>query len=128
MALDYRICLAMIIFLLKLLLQSCKSKIIDIGRGKWITKLFIDDGQINVNKLRTYRLYKSDLRTEGYIKFPFSGDRSRILAMFRYGSLPLSIEIGRFPTSKILEEQRTCFSCTGQAENEINSYRMSMKI
>ena len=73
---------------IKSTLQACKSKLIDVDRGKWIVKLFNDNGQINGKKLRTYRLYKSDLQTETYVKLPLSRDHRRILAMFRCGSLP----------------------------------------
>ena len=63
MTLDYRISLLMITFVLKVLYR-CKSKLIDVDRGKWIAKLLNENGQINGNKLRSYRLNQSDLITK----------------------------------------------------------------
>ena len=77
------------------------SVLIDKDKEKWKSNVFNDDGHINDNKLRTYRLYKSDLQTETYVKLPLQRDHCRILAMFRCGNLPLHIEIGRFANPKI---------------------------
>ena len=62
----------------------------------WKMNLFNDEGHPNGNKLRTYRLYKSDLETELYVKLAIQRDHRRIFAMFRCGNLPLNIETGRF--------------------------------
>ena len=51
-----------------------------------------DEGHINGNTLRTYRLYKSDLQTETYIKLLLKRNPRRFLAMFRCGNLPLLLK------------------------------------
>ena len=52
-------------------------------QGKVEIRSFQSQGHINGNKLRTYRLYKSDLQTETYVKLPLQRDHRRILSMFR---------------------------------------------
>ena len=47
-----------------------KTVLIDKDKEKWKSNVFNDDGHFNGNKLRTYRLYKSDLQTETYVKLP----------------------------------------------------------
>ena len=80
------------------------------------TNLFNGTGQVNGIKLRTYRLY---LELEAYVKLPLYRDHGRILAMFRCGNLSLCIEIGRFARLKTSVDQRTCFHCKENTENEI---------
>ena len=90
-------------------IKVCKAKLIEMDKLMWKMKLFNDDGHPNGNKLRTYRLYKSDLETELYAKLAIQRDNRGILAMFRCGNLPLHIETGRFARPKLPVEQRTCF-------------------
>ena len=82
--------------------------------------LFNDKGHPNGNKLRTYRLYKSDLETELYVRLAIQRDHRRILAMFRYGNLPLHIETGRFARPKLPLEQMTCFHYIDSVEDELH--------
>ena len=81
-------------------IKQCKSKLIEIDKGKWHSNLFNDTGQVNGNKLRTYSIYKTFLEPEAYVKLPLIRDHRRILAMFRCGNLPLYIETGRFARPK----------------------------
>ena len=76
-----------------------KLKIIDIY--VWKNKLWNDSGQGNGHKLRTYRLYKSDLNPESYAKINMDRTHCRILTKFRSGSLPLNIETGRYAKPKV---------------------------
>ena len=46
----------------------------------WITKLFNDFGQENGNKLRAYRLYKTHLIPEMYVKLNMVRSLRRVLA------------------------------------------------
>ena len=101
-------------------IKIIKTVLIDKDKEKWKSDVFNDDGHINGNKLRTYRLYKSHLQTETYVKLPLQRDHRRILAMFRCGNLPLHIETGRFANPKIPVEQRTCFHCPQSVENELH--------
>ena len=70
-------------------LKQCKPKLIEKDKTNLKLYLFNDSGQINGNKLRTYRLYKTEIQTETYVKFPITRDHHRIVAMFRCGNLPL---------------------------------------
>lgn len=101
-------------------LKQCKFKLIELDKANWKLDLFNDSGQINGNKLRTYRLYKTEIQTESYVKLPISRDHRRILAMFRCGNLPLHIETGRFARPKTPVEQRTCFHCIDSVEHELH--------
>lgn len=101
-------------------INLCKTKLIIKDQEKWKSSLFNDKGQINGNKMRTYRLYKKKIEAETYVKIPLSRDHRRILAMFRCGNLPLHIETGRYARPKLPVEQRTCFLCTDGIENEIH--------
>ena len=101
-------------------IKIIKTVLIDKDKEKWKSNVLNDDGHINGNKLRTYRLCKSDLQTETYVELPLQRDHRRILAMFRCGNLPLHIETGRFANPKIPVEQRTCFHCPQSVENELH--------
>ena len=102
------------------ILKLCKAKLIEKDKVMWRTQLFNDDGHPNGNKLRTYRLYKTELQTELYVKLSLQRDHRRILAMFRCGNLPLHIETGRYARPKLPVEQRTCFHCVETVEDELH--------
>ena len=97
-----------------------KTVLIDKDKEKWKSDVFNDDGHINGNTLRTYRLYKSDLQTETYVKLLLKRDPRRNLAMFRCGNLPLHIETERFANPRIPVELRPCFYCPQSVENELH--------
>ena len=46
------------------IIKTCKSKLLEKDKEKWKSHLFNDNGHVNGNKMRTYRLYKTDLQTE----------------------------------------------------------------
>ena len=48
-------------------IKIIKTVLIENDKEQWKSNVFNDDGHINGNKLRTYRLYKSDLQTETYV-------------------------------------------------------------
>ena len=100
--------------------KLCRSKLIDRDMVKWRTNLFNDVGHTNGNKLRTYRLYKTELQPESYVQLSLQRDHRRILSMFRCGNLPLHIETGRFARPKLPVEQRTCFHCEDTVEHELH--------
>ena len=58
--------------------KLCKSKLIKRDKVKWRTNLFNDVGHANGNKLRTYRLYKTELQIESYVKLPLHRDHRLI--------------------------------------------------
>ena len=72
----------------------------DIDKDKWLQKLMSDGNALNGNKLRTYRQYKTVLKTESYVKQTMSRGHRRVLAKFRSCNLPLAIETGRYTRPK----------------------------
>ena len=101
-------------------IKQCKSKLIEMDRIKWHSDMFNDTGLVNGNKLRTYRIYKTTLEPEVYVKNFLIRDHRRVLAMFRCGNLPLYIETGRYARPKIPLNERTGFHCKDVVENEIH--------
>ena len=69
----------------------------------------------NGNKLRTYRLYKNDFKTENHVKLNMSRDQRRILSKFRACNLPLAIETGRYTRPKTPVNDRLCKFCNYNA-------------
>ena len=106
--------------MLQIQVKLCKSKLIERDKVKWRTNLFNDVGYANGNKLRTYRLYKTELQIESYVKLSLHRNHRRILSMFRCGNLPLHIETGRFARPKLPVEQRTCFHSEDTVEHELH--------
>ena len=77
---------------------------------------------VGLNKLRTYRLFKSEYGTESYVSnFEIKYEDRKALAQMRCGSAPLMIETGRYKNGKYLpEEERLCPICKSDVENEIH--------
>ena len=72
------------------------------------------------NKLRTYRTFKHEFETEHYVKqimpYPFRS----ALAKFRCGVAPIRIETGRYGHNRLPENQRFCFNCQTEVEDEFH--------
>ena len=69
------------------------------------------------NKLRLYKTFKNCYSTEYYVKCKYISRVERsAFAKFRCGVAPLKIETGRYQSMPL--EQRTCFHCSDQIENE----------
>ena len=45
-------------------IKQCRAKLNEVDREKWNSNFFNDTGQVNCNKLRPYRLYKTNLKCE----------------------------------------------------------------
>lgn len=97
---------------LKNKVKCVKDKLKSVDIENWKNKLWNDSGQENGNKLRTYRIYKSDLKVEHYVNINMDRSHRRILAKFRSGSLPLNIETGRYAKPKVPLMERTCKLCS----------------
>ncbi len=69
-------------------------------------------------RLRTYKLYKSELVAEPYVDCLVSRFQRSTFAKFRCGVLPLQIEVGRFRGQK--ECDRICPICKNGVESEIH--------
>ena len=71
----------------------------------------------NKPKLRSYREFKFDYKTEKYVLFNLSKKQRSLCAQTRGGILPLHLETGRFAGSA--EEDRICQMCDlNEIENE----------
>lgn len=92
--------------------KCVKDKLKSVDIENWKNKLWNDSGQENGNKLRTYRIYKFDLKVEHYVNINMDRSHRRILAKFRSGSLPLNIETGRYAKPKVPLMERTCKLCS----------------
>lgn len=71
-----------------------------------------------LNKLRTYRLFKTEYRCEPYLSQVIPWRHRRVLAQFRCGTAPLRLETGRYEKLNISE--RTCYHCTDCVEDELH--------
>ena len=60
----------------------------------------------HVPKLRTYRVFKTEFKTEEYVKLNMYKNERSIMCQFRSGVLPLRNEMGRFIGEKL--NQRVC--------------------
>ena len=69
------------------------------------------------NKLRTYRIFKSNFFTENYLLIK-SPRLSSAMAKFRCGIAPINIEIGR--NYGISANERFCHFCSDEVEDEIH--------
>ena len=71
----------------------------------------------DVPKLRTYISFKTEYKTEDYVKAYLPKHERSFLAQLRCGVLPLRIETGRFSGHK--PEERVCQLCgSGDIEDE----------
>ena len=59
------------------LVPPIQASLIEKDKLVWKMDLFNDEGHPNGNKLRSYRLYKSDLETELYVKLAIQRDHRR---------------------------------------------------
>ena len=62
-----------------------------------------DISRYQSEKLRYYNLYKSDKDIEEYVKLPVQKYHRSLFAQFRFGILPLQIEVGRFRNMQLNE-------------------------
>jgi len=68
------------------------------------------------NKLRTYRLMKTEYRTEKYVTTILGKRQRASIAKFRCGTAPIRIETGRY--EKLDECERLCPFCINVIEDE----------
>ena len=73
------------------------------------------------NKLRTYRTFKNDFKTESYVKYCTNESHRTALARFRLGAHHLNIETQRYIKPRIPPENRICNNCDiGETEDEFH--------
>ncbi|MES9881007.1 MAG: reverse transcriptase family protein [Sedimenticola sp.] len=104
---------------IKTIIKQVKVKLLTLDREKWYSDLFNDRNNANGNKLRTYRLYKTEIRTENYVTSNMPRHHRSILAKFRSGSLPLFVETGRY--NRVPLTERICKFCnSNEVESEVH--------
>ena len=95
----------------------CLRKAKEILLTKEIVKW--NESVINMDKLRTYQMFKWDFGVENYVSTLLSKRHRSFLAQFRSGILPLKIETGRFQNIPI--DKRICTLCNQDSiEDEIH--------
>ena len=68
-------------------------------------------------KLRTYRSFKSEFKTQAYVKANVLNARQRsAVVKMRNGTYPLEIELGRYRGIPV--ENRVCILCRSEPETE----------
>ena len=98
-----------------LCVSTVRSRLIELDNERWHQKLMSNGNAENGNKLRTYRQYKSVIKTEHYIKCNMNRGHRRVLAKFRSCTLPLAIETGRYTRPKTPVNERLCKYCNTHA-------------
>ena len=68
------------------------------------------------NKLRTYRTFKYEYKSERYISNVIPRMHRSAYAKFRCGVAPLRLETGRYERLQL--DERFCFHCTNEIESE----------
>ena len=72
--------------------------------------------KIGGNKLRTYRMLKTEFKTEAYVKCILGRQQRSALARFRCGTAAIRIETGRY--EGLPENERICPVCENVVEDE----------
>ena len=103
----------------KNLVKGIRMKLKTNDDANWKAKVWIDTGQENGNKLRTYRLYKSNLIAEDYVKINMKQSHRRSIAKFRSGSLKKTKN--KKTTTNVPLNNRICNLCTDNViEDEVH--------
>lgn len=99
--------------------KSFSDKMMDKFRTDWSSTLNNDTSRRGKggNKLRTYRLFKSEFKVEDYCKLLLPLKHRSAYSKFRCGVAPIRIETGRYEGLPV--EGRICPFC-GKIENEIH--------
>ena len=82
-------------------------------KSSWITRI-----EINTGKLRKYRTFKNEYKTEDYLSIPLSKKYRSSFTKFRSGVAPIRVETGRYENLKL--EERICPICKTGVEDEFH--------
>jgi hypothetical protein len=85
----------------KTAMNIIKERVTQLDNEECVHELFNDSNNINGNKIRTFRLFKTSVETDKYVKIQLPRSVRRVMALFRSGSLPLAIETGRYVRPQI---------------------------
>ena len=94
------------------------NSVINNCRTKWINDVRRENARQGAekNKLRLYKCFKSEYKTENYVKCMLPREHRSAYSKFRCGVAPIRIETGRY--ERLALEDRRCFSCLNQVEDE----------
>ena len=93
-------------------IASVETALIGLDTDRWNANRYKD-------KLRYYNMYKYDKEREDYLSFNVTRYQRSLMAQFRFGILPLEIEIGRFRNIPL--SNRICQMCNSNVvEDEIH--------
>ena len=92
-------------------MRHVRERLNETDNNEFSRDLYNDTNNPNGNKLRTYRTYKTEVKTERYLTIQIPRNVRRTVALFRSGSLPLSIETGRYTRPRKPVEERICRLC-----------------
>jgi hypothetical protein len=98
----------------KTAMKIIKERLTQLDNEEFMHGLFNDTSNINGNKLRIFRLFKTSVETAKYVKIQLPRSVCRVTALFRScipkeeGSLPLAIETGRYVRPQIPVNDRKC--------------------
>ena len=86
--------------------------------SRWENMVSSDTGSTKIggNKLRTYRMLKTEFKTEAYVKCILGKQQRSALARFRCGTAAIHIETGRY--EGLPENERICPVCENVVEDE----------
>jgi hypothetical protein len=92
-----------------------REKIISKYENYWHDLLYKDDVKNGSNKLRTYRLFKSEFKFEPYLNEVKIRKHRCDLTRLRTSSHKLNIEVGRYSRPPIPVENRICKVCNNSS-------------
>ena len=103
---------------LRQVISTCEQGFLMIYMDNWRNELNREHArrENGRNKLRTYRKFKCNFKTEPYVKVLMHYSRRISLAKFRTGVASLRLETGRYENLAV--DQRTCFTCHNLVESE----------
>ena len=102
----------------RLIQQNLEQAMSDNMENTWVQDLNRHSASTGTgrNKLRTYRTFKSQYKTEPYLNCIMPKTHRSAYAKFRCGMAPIRLETGRY--ERLDESDRTCFQCPDMVENE----------
>ena len=102
----------------KYLIRTLLNFYSEIDMHSWLEAVSRIDARNGVgrNKLRTYKLFKLEYKTENYIRINLPRSLRSAYAKFRTGVAPLRLETDRYERLNL--EQRVCFNCESEIESE----------
>ena len=102
------------------ILTELGEKIMAEVKRSWSEDINKIEGKRNkgLNKLRTYRTFKSIFETEEYVKVIMPRSHRSAYAQFRCGVAPIRLETGRY--EGLEERERLCPFCQDVVESELH--------